>query len=206
MLEFDYTGDIIGIWTTPAACGRNIKGASFPATIPGTWTLGGTSGMTPDNGTPGESTVLPSTDLLQDDIHAGVYTLNASQTNTYDSIWGSNDGTHYLQNMTSGGDVYMNVNGPQNNAGPLALAAAFSFVDRASSTEAKMVRNGAVVLTDATVSTGRPTVSIKLGASTGYFSNRRFWYWTCGKSMELAGKSAAYNTIIQALKTDLGIS
>jgi hypothetical protein len=56
--------------------------------------------------------------------------------------------------MTSGGDVYMNVNGPQNNAGPLALAAAFSFVDRASSTEAKMVRNGAVVLTDTTVSTG----------------------------------------------------
>jgi hypothetical protein len=69
------TQAILGIWTTPAACGRNIKGASFPATIPGTWTFGGTAGLTPDNGTPGESTVLPSTDLLQDDIHAGVYTL-----------------------------------------------------------------------------------------------------------------------------------
>jgi hypothetical protein len=199
------TQAIIGVWTTPAACGRNIKGASFPATIPGTWTLGGTSGMTPDNGTPGESTVLPSTDLLQNDISAGVYTLNASQTNTYDSIWGSNDGTHYLQNMTSGGDVYMNVNGPQNNAGPLALAAAFSFVDRSSSTQAKMVRNGSVVLTDTTTSTGLPTVSIKLGASTGYFSNRPFWFWFCGKSMILAGVEAAFNTRVQTLKTDFGV-
>jgi hypothetical protein len=193
-------------WSTYAACRIGIKGA-FPYTITGgTWAFSTTTGTTPDNDQAAFTNIIPaSTPLLQDDCHIGIYSLNSSQTNTYDAMIGAVGGSNYLQIMTSGGNVYADVNGGQTLTGALALAAAFDIADRADASTVKVIRNGSVALSVSDPSTGLPTTyDITIGLSNpSYHSNRPWFYATIGKSV--AAVASAYNTAVQDLKTAFGI-
>jgi hypothetical protein len=199
------TGAYISGWSTYAASRIDIKAAHNYSLVANAWTFSTTNGTTPDNSVPAGTGIIPSSLLTQDDCHIGIYYKNASQSNTFDCDIGTSSSGNYLQILTNAGDYYADVNSGQTNSGANALAAAFVVADRSNATHNKLVQNGTIVISHASASTGLPTTDIKLGGAVGYSSTRPFWYATIGKSLVLAGKEATYNTIVQKLKTDLGL-
>lgn len=193
----------IQCWSTFNADRIDLKAAHNYTLGANSWTFSTSTGATPDNSTQAGSGITPSTDLLQDDCHIGVWYLNSSQTNTFDASIGINSSSNFLQLLTSGGTVYANVNNAQNITGSIADAASYDFANRGSSGTVKFIRNGSVALTASETSTGLPTAPILLGGASSYTSNRPVFIWTIGKSIE--SQASTDYTLTSTLKTALGL-
>ena len=196
------------VGASAAACAQNLKSSSFTGTFSSGWTFAST-GVTP-NGTSAymDTTLIPSTTLIQDNSHISYY----SRTNTTSSAVdiGTQDLTKQIYIVYNFGSLsYIAV-----NDGGTALSALYpnslSLVvnSRLNGTQTKSYKSGSLYQTVSIVSTGQSTRSVYLGASNNtpsggaQFSNKQCAFASIGDGLTDTQASNFY-TAVQAFQTTL---
>lgn len=199
----------IPLWSTDAADRIDIYGRTNWTNVGATYSPS-TSGLTGNNSDYSGTNINANT-MLQDDVSLGWFCLSTTKVQPFESPLGCNDGTNFFKLLYGSGTVYCNLNSPQAVTASAALARGFDVADRPDSTHEKFVRNGTVHTSTTVSSVAQTNKEMTVMAEKNQFNagsnptsmTAGFFYF--GKSMEAAGKSAIFSTLVNDLMTAFGV-
>ena len=209
-----------GIWTamkaiypmvgaSAAACAQNLKSSSYTGNFSGTWTFASTGVLGNGTNTYMNTGVIPSIDLLQNDVHLSVYSrTNQTGGSTVDIGCFQSVRFYIILNYTN--TTYLSVNTTSDNAvTTITDTRGFFEVSRTSSTLTKMYKNNAIHATTTEISSGiNTTYPVYLGAynnanTPSFYSTKEFSFSSIGNGLNDT-QSANFYTAVQAFQTTLG--
>jgi PKD repeat protein len=188
------------VGASAAACSQNLKSSNFTGSFSSGWTFAST-GIT-GNGTNTffNTTIVPLTNLLQNNTHLSFY----SRTNNTQS--GVDMGSVNLTIQYFGGTLFYRINssnyanlGSQSSLG-------FTLASRIISTEQKLYKNSSLINTNTQGTNTQDSTNIYLGAWSSipnYPTNREYAFASIGDGLTDTQASNFYSAV-QAFQTTLG--
>ena len=198
-----------GIWTkmkaiypmvgaSAAACAQNLKSSSFTGTFTSGWTFASTGIKGNGTSTSFNTTINPSIDLSQNNVHISIYIRTNNTQNGVDI------GTANLSIQFYGGTLYYAV----NISGFITFANEpsnkFALASRISSIEQKLYLNNTLKSTNSNTSVSLNNQALPIGSWYGgaYPTNREYAFASIGDGLTDTEASDFY-TAIQAFQTTL---
>ena len=187
------------VGASAAACSQNLKSSSFTGTFTATgWTFAST-GIT-GNGisTSFNTTIIPSTNLNQNNTHISIYIRTDNDQNGVDM------GSEKLTIQLYGGTLYYLVNNSTYTTSSNIPSNKFFLASRIISGQNKMYENGINTLSGSQNSETMDNKSIRIGSwyDNLFPTDRQYAFASIGDGLTVTEASNFY-TAVQAMQTTL---